>query len=110
VPASWARPAGSTSTARATAINGGDGVDGIEAGKLTSKADSSAAGVSVSATLAGDATLGSFIDSLTKAEAFATGIAGGAGGGQNRNRAIRVNRADIKGRDRGHVGERDDRR
>jgi len=70
--------AASTSTARATAIDGGAGIDDIISdGALVSKANSTATGVTVTATFTGAAGSGSVIDNRTTAESIATGIAGG---------------------------------
>ena len=71
--------AGSTATARATAIDGQEGGDAIMNERaLESRADASATGVGVAVTLVGGSGSGSFVDNVTKAEAIATGVAGGA--------------------------------
>ena len=81
--------AASTSTANATAIDGGAGHDDIINDRaLVSNATSTAEGVSVAVAMTGGAGAGSFVDNVTKAEAIATGIAGGDGDDTIRNSTL----------------------
>jgi hypothetical protein len=73
--------AGSTSTARATAVDGGDGDDDLFVlSDVESTASATADGASVAVALVGVAGAGSLVDNVTRAESVATGIAGGDGG------------------------------